>query len=144
MVCDSRNAEMNDQPEIKTLRLRPHHISCIPFLNFDGDRLDREFFQLLTKVKGLLTSDLDLTVTVVEGVDDVCQACPSRVGDRCESAPIKEDMVRRLDIFLLKNLGKSYGETLEVSQWRSVISQKWPYHLCRVCRWRTYCSAQVT
>jgi hypothetical protein len=121
------------------LQLRPHHVCCIPFLSFDGDNLNREFLQVLTEVKQRLTSDADLAVTVIQGVDDVCRACPSCIESRCDSPHIKEEMVRRVDDFLLGDLGKSYGETLKVSQWRSVIADKWPYRLCRMCRWRAYC-----
>lgn len=134
---------MTEQADDRILRLRPHHIFCLPFLSFDGANLDKKFFQVLTKVKQELTSELGLAVTAVEGVDDVCKACPSRIGDRCESTLIKEEMVRRLDAFLLKELGRSYGDTLEVAQWQSVISEKWPYGLCRMCRWRAYCGVQV-
>ena len=135
---------MTEQADDRTLRLRPHHICCVPFLTFNADNLDKKFFQVLTKVKQTLTSELDLAVTAIEGADDVCRACPDCVNDRCDSPPIKEEMVRRLDAFLLDQLGKSYGDTLKVSQWQSVISEKWPYRLCRMCRWRAYCGAQVT
>ena len=136
---------MHNQTEAQILRLRPHHICCIPFLNFDGGNLDRHFHEVLTQVKSQLTSQSNLSVTAVQGADDVCQACPSLVEDRCDSPQIKEDMVRKLDAFLLKEIGKTYGETLTVRQWQSVISQKWPYRLCRICRWREYCGVdQVT
>jgi len=123
----------------RILRLRPHHVSCLPFLSFDSDNLNREFLQVLTEVKQRLTSDADLAVTVIQGVDDVCRACPSCIEGQCDSPHIKEEMVRRVDDFLLQDLEKSYGETLKVSQWRSVIADKWPYRLCRMCRWRAYC-----
>ena len=130
---------MPDQRHDKVLKLRPHHVSCLPFMSFDGDNVNREFLQVLTEVKQKLTSDLDLAVTVIQGADDVCRACPSCIQGQCDSPHIKEDMVRRLDDFILDDLGKSYGKTLKVSQWRSVIADKWPYHLCRMCRWRAYC-----
>jgi hypothetical protein len=132
---------MKDKRKVTILRLRPHHICCIPFLNFDGGNLDKRFFEVLTDTKQKLTSQPELTVIAVEGVDDVCHACPSCVDDRCASPTIEEEMVRKLDQFLLRDLRKSYGETLKVSQWQSLISEKWPYRLCRICRWREYCSA---
>jgi len=134
---------MSDQSKAIKLRLRPHHIFCLPFLTFDSN-LDPRFLQVLTKMKRTLISEPDRMVTAIEGVDEICQACPSRIGDQCRSTFIKEEMVRRLDALLLRDVQKSYGETLKVGQWQSAIHQKWPYRLCRVCRWRTYCSPQVT
>ncbi|RLC92333.1 MAG: hypothetical protein DRI39_08465 [Chloroflexi bacterium] len=134
---------MPRQRQARTLRLRPHHICCLPFLSFDGATLDERFRQVLTEVKEMLTAQPNVLVTAIEGVDEVCQACPSCINDRCESPPIKEDMVRKVDRFLLRDLRKSYGETLTVAEWQSVISQKWPYRLCRICRWREYCGIQV-
>ncbi len=135
---------MAQQNTDRTLRLRPHHICCIPFLSFDDDNLHPEFFEMLMETRRLLTSEPDLAVTVVRGVDDVCRLCPSCVSGRCDSPPIKEDKVRKLDTFLLKDLGVRYGETLTVGEWQSLISTKWPYRLCRICRWRSICGAQVT
>jgi len=136
--------EMDNQPEATILRLRPHHIFCLPFLTLDGDSIGRGFFEVLTKVKWQLMSQPTLMVTTIEGVDDICKACPSCVDGECDSTLIKEEKVRRLDALLLAELGKSYGDTLRVAQWQSVISKKWPYRLCRVCRWREYCGSQVT
>ena len=129
--------------ETRVLKLRPHHIFCLPFLNLN-DELDPNFFQLLMRIKQLLTSELDLDVTIIQGVDEICRTCPSCVGDRCESPSIKEEMVKKVDDFLLKDLGQCYGETLKVGRLQSLINENWPYRLCRACRWRAYCGAQVT
>jgi hypothetical protein len=88
-------------------QLHPHHIFCLPFLTFDSN-LGPRFLQVLTSAKQTLTSQLDQEVTAVEGVDDVCRACPSYVKDRCDSPQIKEEMVKRVNDFLLSDLGKSY------------------------------------
>lgn len=134
---------MHSKNEPEILRLRPHHILCLPFIDLDSDHLDQEFYQTLTRIKQLLTSRPDLTVTFIEGVDEICRACPSCVGDRCDSLPVQEDMVRKIDEFLLKQIGKSYGEILVGEEWQSLISDNWPYRLCRACRWRGNCGAQV-
>jgi len=141
-VC--RKFEMERQTRADVIKLRPHHISCIPFLTFDGENLDREFFQLLTKVKHQLISEPDLVITAIEGVDVICRACPSCVDGECDSSLLKEEQVRRLDALLLWELGRSYGDTLSVAQWQSVVSSKWPYRICPICRWKSYCGAQVT
>ncbi len=125
------------------LKLRPHHIFCLPFIDLNGAQLDRTFYEALVRTKELLTADGDVLITAVHGVDDICRVCPSCVNDRCQSPPIQEDKVRRLDTFLLKELGGEYEEALPVAEWRSRISHGWPYKLCRFCRWGEHCGAQV-
>ena len=125
----------------RPLKLRPHHICCLPFLTLDGDNLDRSFFDTLISVQEALKSELGLYIETVEGPDYVCQACPSCIRGRCESPPIQEEKVRKLDRFLLRDLGMAYGQILTVEEWQSVISRKWPYRLCRICRWRHHCGA---
>lgn len=121
------------------MHLRPHHILCLPFLSISPDYVGPDFYRKLSAVKDFLISDGSPEVTCVLGTDEVCRACPWRVGDRCESETIQEDMVRKLDRFLLKECGRSYGETLPVAEWREVVSRHWPYRVCRICRWRSYC-----
>ena len=123
--------------------LRPHHISCLPFLTFDDDGADRAFLNLLTEVKSQLTSPGEVGVMAVEGPDLICQACPSCVDGWCESSLIQEDKVRRLDALLLRELGGSYGDVLCAGEWRTLVGRNWPYRVCRMCRWRFHCGAQV-
>ena len=125
------------------LRLRPHHICCLPFIGLNSAQLDQTFYQALARTKELLTADAGAYVTAIDGVDDICRVCPSCVNDQCQSPPIQEDKVRRLDSFLLKELGGAYGDTLPVAEWRALISDRWPYRLCRFCRWRRHCGAHV-
>ena len=94
-------------------------------------------------MKQTLRSENDSDLTVIEGIDEICQVCPWHLGEECDSPTIKELDVRRLDSLLLRRLGVSYGKKLKVRDWQSLVARNRPCHLCHVCRWREHCDAQV-
>ena len=87
-----------------------------------------------------LNSELDTTIVVIEGVDELCKACPLCKGDRCESPNGNEEQVRRWDAILLKELGLSFGEALKVRDLQSLLKKKAPFRLCYLCKWKESCT----
>ena len=122
------------------LKLRAHHICCVPFLTYDASDRGTRYLQVGSRIKQTLSSEPDSIVMVIEGVDELCKVCPLCKGDRCESPLGNEEAVRKWDAVLLKELGLSFGEALKVRQWQSLIRKKQPFRLCQRCQWRKVCS----
>lgn len=121
------------------LRLRPHHIYCLRFLEVDFPERGSEFQEVENKIKQVMTSGSDMKVEAIEGVDEVCRACSNCVEDRCVSPNEDEAAVRKWDAIILKELGLSLGSALTVKEWQDLIAGKSPLALCQRCRWREYC-----
>lgn len=115
-------------------KLRGHHLICLQF--FKGQGYDRRFVDNLQNV--LTTIDV---VEVVDGIDDICIACPYNAGF-CNYSENSEKEVRELDMFALKLLGLETGARIK---WRDLkaevpkILEKWKKFACKDCEWRGIC-----
>ncbi len=80
-------------------------------------------------------------VTLVEGGDDVCMACPSYQEGRCSHGPGAEDKVNGLDV-LAKRLLETGNKSLKWNRIRdqipSIISE-WRENACKDCEWKGVC-----
>lgn len=131
---------INSPNNMKTLRLRPHHICCIPFWTTTFEERGSGFLQAENKIKNVLRSQPESTILVIEGTDDLCQQCLYCVDERCNSPRGSEDKVRKWDAILLKELGLPFGSCLTSSEWRELIELKTPFKLCQKCQWQQMCS----
>ena len=122
------------------LRLRPHHIMCEPFLVLETFNRGEAFNILANRIKESLESQADTLIEVIEGVDDLCQACPLCRDARCQSPDGDENAVRKWDAIVLKGMAISYGDRLTARHLLALIKQKAPLPLCLTkCRWRNNC-----
>ncbi len=116
------------------LKLRAHHICCLPFVIYDSSTRGAEYVRIENKINQVLKSEPHSTIIVIEGIDELCKVCPFCQEDRCESLDGNEEAVRKWDAILLKELGLSFGEALTVKQWQSLIKEKSPFRLCQKCK----------
>jgi hypothetical protein len=131
---------MTSDGDQETLRLRPHHIFCDRFLPLDALIRGEEFADAVNKVKELTESESDLTITVTEGPDRLCIACPDYKNDRCESKFGDEEEVRKWDSKIIKGLGISYGQEITVRALLELIEEKAPLEFCQTrCPWKRVC-----
>ena len=121
------------------LQLRPHHICCIRFWRTSFTERGPDFLRVENTIKNVLLSQPEEAVVVIEGVDELCQRCTLRVGERCSSPRGNEDEVRKWDAILLKELGLSFGSCLTSGQWQALIEQRIPFKLCHKCQWKQVC-----
>jgi hypothetical protein len=107
--------------------VRYHHLLCLP--RFVGKGYGDAFCANMASVKAQLEAagiledgwiDPSL-VTLVEGVDDVCTACPHWLGNRCES----EEKVRAYDATVKRLLDEGVKPT--------------PPQVCSDCGWYSLC-----
>jgi len=111
--------------------LRPHHIYCLRFIKLHFPERGDGYCQIEQKIIHTLQREDSVLLTVKEGVDELCRACPNCLEDRCASPAGDEEAVRKWDGIILKELGISYGETKTAKQWRNLIEREGPLVFCR-------------
>jgi len=143
-VQESASTDVN-LPEIdnngtKKLMLRPHHMYCLRFLDFDFPDRDEKFNMVVSEIRGALVRGTGIMVRLVEGTDYICEFCPSCQNNYCTSPYGDEQEVRKWDSILLRQLGLSYGDELSVEECRALINEKTPLDFCQNrCQWREIC-----
>lgn len=80
-------------------RLRPHHLLCVQ--GYRGKGYDDRFRETMGRIARTLAEDPSLPVTVTDGPDDVCRACPHLRDGRCTWDQAGEAAVREHDAALL-------------------------------------------
>ena len=75
-------------------------------------------------------------VEIVEGIDQLCLACPFCDGEKSQSPAGDEVEVRKWDHLVLKGLDLKPGAVLSVTQLRDVFKAKSPIPFCSRCRYR--------
>ena len=120
------------------MKLRPHHLLCIQ--KYTGKGYDDAFAAGMDAVIRRLAARPDTAVTLVEGRDDVCAACPHMDGGRCDS----EEKVNRLDRAVLESCGFCAGETrswsaLARAAREQVLEKDMFVKVCGCCEWFELC-----
>ena len=120
--------------------LRPHHALCAQF--FVGKGYDERFVQHMSAVLAALNGG-DAAVTLTDGCDVICAACPHKVGGTCDT----EEKVRGIDERAVEALALRFGDTLpwralcERAQ-REIIRPGKLRCVCRDCQWIGICGQQ--
>ena len=122
------------------MKLRPHHLLCIQ--KYTGSGYDDAFAACMEALIRRLAACPGTAVTLAEGRDDLCAACPHMAGGRCGS----EEKVNRLDRGVLEACGFSAGETRSWSALartaREHVLEKDPCEkVCGCCEWFELCSS---
>lgn len=119
------------------VRLRPHHLLCIQ--GFRGQGYSPNFVANMARIIDRLTTRPDITVRIVSGADDVCEACPHLDAGNC-GCP--DQNVDELDLKVLSKLGFSTGDICPWNSIVDVVHQKIDRDqlnfLCPDCRWNDF------
>lgn len=120
------------------MNLRPHHLLCIQ--KFTGHGYDAAFTARMSAVVSLLTEDPMTEVTVTQGCDDLCKACPYNRQGACTSL----EKVDFMDGAVLDTCGLSYGEKApfaalaEKARERILEGERFR-EICGACEWFELC-----
>ena len=120
------------------MKLRPHHLLCVQ--KYTGSGYDDAFAAGMEALIRRLSACPGTAVTLVEGRDDLCAACPHMTGSRCAS----EEKVNRLDRGVLEACGFSAGETrswstLARTAREQVLEKNTFEKVCGCCEWFELC-----
>ncbi len=126
---------------MKKAKFRPHHIFCERFMRAEYPERGVLFNQVKQEIHAINQGDDDTLVEAVEGIDQLCRACPYCRDELCQSPHGNEEAVRKWDGIILKGLGISYGETRTSKEWQILIKEKAPLDFCLTrCQWRLNCA----
>ncbi|MDO5132457.1 MAG: DUF1284 domain-containing protein [Eubacteriales bacterium] len=128
----------------KPLRLRPHHLLCLQ--NFRGSGYSAAFIQKMEETVLRLSSNPSLPVLLVQGCDDLCEACPHNDRGRCTSTKVSVFDARVLQI-LYGDKDVICGEAFsleELLRLLPVMSTGLLDACCGDCRWIGLCKNIVS
>lgn len=120
------------------IRLRAHHLLCIP--GFQGIGYTTDFIHNLYRVKRMVEEQPGLAIEVVDGCDDICRACPNMRDGTCYRGDEKPNgTVREIDRRVLERLGVRPGDRLRSAELYARIGEKIRPddigEICNGCEW---------
>lgn len=122
------------------MKLRPHHILCVPFLDVEPPDRGDDFKRISRAIRAMMIADEDPVIEVTQGVDDLCAYCPNLGESGCISPFGDEDKVRRWDARIMEGLGLEYGSALTAGELRRLIDSHAPLDFCKQrCPWKSIC-----
>ena len=89
------------------MKLRPHHLLCLP--NFIGEGYDDAFCANMAACKRKLAAEGVFELTA--GADELCAACPHRRGEDCDA----REKVARYDAAAVRLLGLEPGQRYDAA-----------------------------
>jgi uncharacterized protein len=132
---------------MSSMRLRPHHLLCLQ--GFRGHGYDPAFTANLAVLARAAVADPGGPVTLVEGLDDVCAACPHAQHGVCVAPEGGEASVGEHDALVLAALGLRAGDVPSFADVRrrlaaSTDARSAVQAPCRSCRWLSVCGRPAT
>ncbi|MCS7121886.1 MAG: DUF1284 domain-containing protein [Archaeoglobaceae archaeon] len=120
------------------VKLRGHHLVCLNF--FEGKGYDDRFVENLNRILKKLESGE--TIEIVDGIDDVCNACPYNKGF-CSYKENFEEKIREMDYEALKLLKvEKTVKWPEIKYKVKLIMKDWKKY-CDDCDWKEICLNQI-
>ena len=120
------------------IRLRAHHLLCIP--HFTGHGYDPAFTAHMTALTARLSADPHTRITLTEGCDTLCAACPHQTEGGCDAA----EKVAAMDSAVLQLCGLKAGDSAEWAALfdlacRRILQTEHFHKICACCQWYALC-----
>ena len=84
------------------IKLRPHHLLCIP--RFYGGGYNKEFGKNLKRICFFIIKNPNITIKVSKECDDICKKCPHKRDNICKKTPKLNYWILRQDTKVLNKL----------------------------------------
>jgi hypothetical protein len=124
------------------VKLRGHHLVCLHF--YHGDGISEQYqANLKQKIKQVQQDD---QVTVADGADDICLACPHLINSLCQGCAREEEAILTADRLARELLNCKVGSQLgwnDIKQRLKSAPPDWFKTFCRDCAWAGYCDYAV-
>jgi len=115
------------------MKLRPHHLLCTQ--GYSGRGYNDAFVKNLNAITAYLRGDNDASVTLVCSTDDICQACPNKLG---ENTCATNEKVQRMDELVMHYFGlelRTYRYQDMISQINRSMTSFMLDNICSACHW---------
>ncbi|KXA93872.1 hypothetical protein AKJ38_01375 [candidate division MSBL1 archaeon SCGC-AAA259I14] len=114
------------------LELRPHHIFCPFFTDFESPDREEEFQQVTQRLRKKLRGENNLRVKFIKGPDQICKPCThyDAERDRCDHPRGDEEEVQKWDHNILKGLNLEVGNSKKLTALKELIREKHPLDFC--------------
>lgn len=124
------------------IRLRAHHLLCMQF--FEGKGYDQAFTENLWSIIRHTEKDPSVTIALVPGCDDVCDACPNKRGEGCTFG----GSVLRKDSSAMRFLGIGHGTQMSAGELMVYVKGRLSTvsdmsEVCSECDWSGICNAHL-
>lgn len=124
------------------MKIRPHHVLCAHF--FVGKGYSERFVAHMEQTLAELGRD-GAAVTLTDGCDELCSACPNNHGGVCET----ETKVRAIDGRAIAAMQLHFGDTAAWSDLcaraeRGILAQGLLREVCGDCEWIDLCAGRET
>lgn len=121
------------------MKLRPHHLLCIP--KYTGHGYSEDFTAHMNGLVAQLKAHPETPVTLVSGCDDLCGCCPNNEQGSCSSLA----KVSGMDAAVLAIVQKHSGTWQELSRAAAPIFENQDFErICGNCSWFDLCKNTVT
>lgn len=114
----------------RVLNLRPHHLYCENFMEATFPERGPQFAEASNRLRQMLRSGSNFSVSITEGVDDLCQFCSHNREGRCNHPDGDEEQVGKWDALILRELEFPFGRRVTIEELRTSIKDIHPLRLC--------------
>lgn len=115
------------------MKLRPHHLLCIR--KFTGHGYDEAFTNAMTELVQEVRRHPQTEIALVHGCDDLCENCPNRRENACET----EEKVRAMDEGVRTYVSREQGTWASFEDAsKSLLQGPWT-KICGSCQWFSLC-----
>ncbi len=114
---------------------RPHHFLCT--LGFKGMGYSPVFVQNYNEIVKALHENEELLIHVVDQTDSICNACPHRRGELCDS----HEKIQGLDARHANTLQLKAGDRISWRESKKRIKERMSldkfHQVCEGCEWKS-------
>lgn len=116
------------------ISLRYHHLLCIR--KFTGHGYDDTFTAAMTELVQEVRRHPQTEIALVRNCDDLCESCPNRRGEKCET----EEKVRAMDEAVRAYISREQGAWASFEdKAKSLLQGPWT-KICGQCQWFSLCA----
>ena len=120
------------------IKIRGHHLLCMP--GFRGLGYNERFVRNLAGIVSAVRENPDVIISLTDGCDDICSACPHIADGRCHKQTDSDEKLKNIDRAFMERLGLKTGEELTARQvYQSITGEittkDMEHEYCLNCEW---------